>query len=239
MAYTLHSNRADSLGVNGGTSTALNFGGGATLFTAIVGYYSSAGGELTAGDCSCTGASVLTRDVHVITDNGDGACMIISGAITNSGNETFSISRLTCFASVCLSTWIGSVATPLDQVNQFGSTGAVTTVQPGSVTPVETNELVLCGYGGDFSGSPLSINGGFTITNQQPTVGGASYASSLAYLIQTSISAANPTWSGFNSRAASCIATYKDTPSATGRVFVASNLSGLQPSGPFFQDPLG
>jgi len=234
MAYTLHSHRSDFLGTNGGTSTALNFGGSATMVTAVIGYYSG-GGEIVAGDCSCTGASVLTRDAHVTSDNGEGACVIISGAITNSGNETFTVSKLSSFSSLCLATWIGSVATPLDQVNQFGSTGSVSTIQAGSVTPGETNELVLCGLGSFFSGTPLSIDGGFTITDQQP----GAYSAAMAYLIQTSIAAANPTWSGLSYRSSAAIATYKDTPSATGGMFVVSNLSGLQPSGPFFQDPLG
>jgi len=77
----------------------------------------------------------------------------------------------------------------LDQ--ESGATPSGTSGQPGSLTPSEDDDLVLCGA--CFVNTFTSINGGFTVTDQLPNVPGQAYGGMLAYLIQTSATAANPT----------------------------------------------
>ncbi len=98
---------------------------------------------------------------------------------------------------------------------QNGTTSASTTVgtiQPGSVTPSEDSELVVTGFTGVSEAA--TINSGFTITDAAAVAPGAAYANAMAYKIQTSAAAVNPTWSVVTPQvAATAIATFKASPS--------------------------
>lgn len=80
-----------------------------------------------------------------------------------------------------------------------GNSGSGTTCQPGSLTPSEDNCLLLtalcfCRNTGD---ADVSIDNGFTIIDQNRTNGGQ-YCIALAYKIQTTAAAINPTWTHEN-----------------------------------------
>ncbi len=79
-----------------------------------------------------------------------------------------------------------------DQESAGATNGSATSIQPGSVTPDEDNCLVVAGLGWN-SGTP-SINGGYAEIHAD-AVGGNTVGSAIAYLIQTSAGATNPTWS--------------------------------------------
>lgn len=117
------------------------------------------------------------------------------------------------FPAICVAAFSGVHATPFDQEN--GATGSGGSVSTGSVTPSEDNELVITGLGWYPAGA-VSINGGFTISDQENYAAGVNIGAALAYLIQTSAAAANPAWShaGFTD-AAVAIATFK-AAAATG-----------------------
>ncbi len=83
----------------------------------------------------------------------------------------------------------------------------------GSVTPSENNELVIAGAGSSFTGP--SIDGGFTIAQYTDFVGGTNYGSALAYLIQTTATAANPSWTTTGGCAPVC-ATFKSSGGGGG-----------------------
>jgi hypothetical protein len=86
---------------------------------------------------------------------------------------------------------------PFDQIN--GSNGFASTLQPGSITPTENNELVVALLGINSSGTPMSINSGFTETNTEINFGaGDHYGGCMAYIIQTTAAAVNPTWTRTN-----------------------------------------
>lgn len=104
----------------------------------------------------------------------------------------------------------GAAGSPFDQEN--GATGTTTsTIQPGSVTPGQDNELVVTGVTHDAMGAAPSINSGFTISDAVLYDFGDHYAGAMAYLIQTSAGAVNPTWTlpGSAGAAAATIATFK------------------------------
>lgn len=95
------------------------------------------------------------------------------------------------FPGLYITAWSGAATTSvLDQTN--GSTGTVT--QPGSITPTNAGELIICGLSGNLSGT-VTIDSSYTITGQYPLTGGVCYGGALAYLIQGSPTATNPTWS--------------------------------------------
>ncbi len=69
-----------------------------------------------------------------------------------------------------------------------------TTVQAGSVSPgANANNLIVAFASGDEY-APISINGGFTTTDTVGKVAGTTAGGGLAYLIQTSATSQNPTW---------------------------------------------
>ncbi len=99
--------------------------------------------------------------------------------------------------------------TPFDVEN-----GAIqyvgTTLQPGSVTPSENNELIVTGLGFYPSGV-LSVNSSFTISDQVNYVSSAAMGLGAAYLVQGTAGAVNPTWTDSTTATslAAVIATFK------------------------------
>lgn len=85
------------------------------------------------------------------------------------------------------------------EAQSAGGTATAATVQPGSLTPAVDNELLVTGMGTNVDTS-ATINGGYGVNGGNPVTGGSSpgtsFTASIAYLIQTSKTAANPTWTG-------------------------------------------
>ena len=80
-----------------------------------------------------------------------------------------------------------------DQQNSAGATS--TTLQPGSVTPGQNGEVLVTALNGGFNGATTySIDSGFTLTDQAGFLGGKAYGGAIAYLIQGTAAAINPTW---------------------------------------------
>lgn len=107
-----------------------------------------------------------------------------------------------------------TITSPFDVQNgaQAGAFGSLaTTIQPGSVTPSLNNELVLCGISIQPSNvTTCTINGGFTTLDFQEH-GANNLGSCIAYLIQTSAAAANPTWTvGVSNYLTSTSGTFKN-----------------------------
>lgn len=134
---------------------------------------------------------------------------------TNS-SHTFTYSGSNSFASVCVIALSGTATSPFDQQN-----GAITstsaTGQPGSVTPGQANEIVITAVGYNGGGDVSSINSGFTISDHIPFSSGGYEGSGMAYLIQTSATAANPTFTLTTSvpSITAVIATFKVASSGT------------------------
>jgi hypothetical protein len=88
----------------------------------------------------------------------------------------------------------GSIATPQDQKSIGASAGTVTSLQGGNVTPGVSLELIVSAWMAGGTPTSLSIDSGFTLQVNQPGTSVATGAS-IAYIIETSIAAKNPTWS--------------------------------------------
>jgi hypothetical protein len=100
------------------------------------------------------------------------------------------------YIAVTFTAWKGSTASPLDRQNCAGTMGA-TSVQPGSITPSVNGELIVTAANAGNASTSWSVNSGFTIG---PTVCGnsGSQQSAMAYLIQATAAAVNPTPSSLN-----------------------------------------
>ena len=83
---------------------------------------------------------------------------------------------------------------PLESGSPQGNSGTSLPIQPGSVTPLLNGDLVVTSLA-FFPGTTVSVNNGFTITDQLPGVSGTNFGGALAYLVQATAAAINPTWS--------------------------------------------
>lgn len=107
-----------------------------------------------------------------------------------------------------VSAWSGAITSPLGPTAHALS-GTATSIQPGSITPAHDNALIISGCTSQITTSTINVDSGFTITDQDPQVGGTNYGGAQAYLIQGSAAAVNPTWSNFpNNSCASAIAAF-------------------------------
>lgn len=142
------------------------------------------GNTWTALTSYVNGANIRIRPYYCIPSSvGSGHTFIATGSFV--------------YASVLVEAFSGVKQTsPLDVEN--GASGFASTLQPGSVTPSENNELLISCLGINSSGTPISINSSFNKTDELNFVGGTNYGGALAYKIQTTASAENPTWTRTN-----------------------------------------
>lgn len=188
MTIALVANAAVA-GANGGTTGAINTTGATLLVVAIS---ESAGGQVTVSDNKSNTWTVLTGQdgsqpdsrIYYVANPTVGA----GHTFTSTGGSTFSVLSVAAFSGVV-------TTLPFDQQN--GSSAAPysnTTAKPGSITPTQDNEVVVCGFGTVSDPGTLTIDSGFAITNQTPFTGGTNYGGALAYLIQSTAAAVNPEW---------------------------------------------
>lgn len=126
--------------------------------------------------------------------------------------HTFTLSGTACFPSIAASAFSGSSASPLDQTNGAQGSGGLNNLQTGSVTPGEDNELIVTGIAANtVASNTITIDSGFTIGAQVTSDTNISVA--IAYIIETTATAKNPSWdvtpSGTMTDAATEIATFK------------------------------
>ena len=118
--------------------------------------------------------------------------------------HTFTFTNaLNGFVSIGVLALAGASATPYDTDVGTAASSSGTSVQPGSITPAQANEiLVACG---DLEADYLtpSVNLGFTLVEQVAFSSGNGAGLLLAYLIQTTATAENPTFSWTNTVTAS------------------------------------
>lgn len=174
---------------------------GANLLVLVATTY--AGGGPTPTDSKGNTWTPLTR-----RGAGDAEIQLwyCASPVVGSGH-TFTLSGSTIYPALAVLAVSGAAASPLDQQNgQVANAGA--TCSPGSVTPTEDDELVVSGYSG-YSQAISSIDSGFTLA-ASVAYNGNFLTTGVAYLIQTSAAAANPTWtlSGSNFNVAA-IASFK------------------------------
>lgn len=120
-------------------------------------------------------------------------------------------------ASVAVAAFSGAHLTvPLDQTTGTVDIDAGLSNTTGSITPTQNDELVVTGMAFSPNSATISIGSSYTITDQVDcTVNHKGVA--LAYLIQTSAGATNPTWSySTNCYVVTTIASFKAAVSGGG-----------------------
>lgn len=213
MPFTLVSSlKAKSTDSNGFTSGSIDTTGASLLVLALA-YIQ--GAQPTISDNYSNTWTGLTAQENA---GAGGAVRLfyVANPFTGAGH-TFTTTGAVGYPAIFVNAYNGArTSAPFDQQNGAQTSSAVT-LATGSVTPTTNGQLVITGVG--TNGTPSSINGGFTITNSSATVNGQAFGGGIADLIQTSIVAANPTWtmSGASGIAAA-IATF--IPASSGRMFL-------------------
>lgn len=121
------------------------------------------------------------------------------------------------FPVILMAAFSGAVASPADQQN--GNTDTGTSLATGSITPSENEELIISGIAFNATGG-ATVNESMTETNDQAYNAGVNMAGVMAYKIQTTATAINPTWTISSSEGAAVVASFKDTATGLGRVLL-------------------
>lgn len=229
--------RAQGMPFNGNGMVHAQGGGGGTITLGAHTCAGSTGGaDITSSAINTSGASLLVMFVAsysavalpTITDSkgntwtprtryGPGTALSSSAffyaenPMVGSGH-TFTATGpgVNDFPQICIIAFSGTATSSVyDTENgNNGSTGA-SSIQPGSVTPSQNNEVVVTGFT-SINTMTAGINGGFTISDQASNVPSQHFGGGIAYLIQTSAAAANPTWTlGETVDVSASIATFK------------------------------
>jgi hypothetical protein len=129
-------------------------------------------------------------------------------------NPSGTSDTITCagqYFSCMISSWSGTLGTSgvLDTQNGSASSGSQTScpISPGSITPGATNELLIV-LAGNLAGSTFTtIDSGFTVLDSLGYIGGTSEPGGVAYLVDSSVSSINPSWTTAGGGALGCSAT--------------------------------
>lgn len=195
MAIGLVSSIMLPRGVTGATSSSIDTTGATLLVMGLAGYQivansytisdnkSNTWTPLTAKD---TGAAQEARTQLFYVENPTvGTGHTFTWAYAGYGNATAIVAAFSGTAT----------ASVFDQQNGFGTNSSVSTVQPGSITPTQNDEVVLAmgGFSNNMNSGTGAIDGSFTIVDQREFGGSNVVGGLLGYLIQTSAASANPT----------------------------------------------
>lgn len=158
---------------------------GATLIVVLTAYYGPAGFSIsdnasnawTLGAHSDTTAGIVLRADYV------------ANPVVGNGH-LFNINATQ--ASVMVLAYQGTGTTTADKTSVNSIAGTVSSIQPGAITPSANDSVVVAGC---TSGHNInSIDSGFTIEENLPSVVGSFFALAGADLLKSGSSALNPIW---------------------------------------------
>lgn len=185
MAFALVANVASGTDSDGTTTSTIDTTG-ATLLVAHGSYVQ--GGSVTMADSK--GNTWNARTERNAAASFAGRMFYATTGLVGTGH-TFSLTGVGTFPSVYVEAFSGT-SPSFDQESGAGGAGAP--VQPGSLTPPQNDSLFVCGLA-DAGGATDTINSSFITTNGLDVSGGNFFGGALAYLIQGTAAAVNPTWS--------------------------------------------
>jgi hypothetical protein len=210
-AYALVSNTiAGSTDQDNVTTSSINTTG-ANVIIIAASYFSVSGGVTPTDNKSNTWNQLTDGD----STDAKMTMFYCYNCIVGTGH-TFSYSDTASYPVLAVVAFSGGPATdPFDQQNNNAVTSG-TSLSTNGVTPTENNELVVTGLSLASSPQTASINSSFIISNQLDHSPGEHMFGALAYKIQTSAGAENPTWSWTTSTyIGTTVATFKAAAAAT------------------------
>ncbi len=206
VTVVAHTGRA---GVNGLATTAINTTGATFIAIQIAEYDGVTFGTLTDNK-SNTWTQLRVDKVSATVANYTYYC----SSCTVGTGHTFTYSKTGSFAAVNVIA-VGNTVTssPVDQQNGTFN-AAATSLQPGSITPGQNGEIIIASIATTNTGGAVAINSGFVITDATTFSAGSNQGAMMAYLIQGSAAAINPTFS-WSSSAPIAVTQFSIKPSGT------------------------
>jgi hypothetical protein len=174
------------------TTSAINMVG-ANLLIVNCTWLTSAGSVVVTDSSSNTWIPLTS----VVSSQGFSSRLFYAQSAITTSSQTFtaSIGATNIFAALIVAGFSGALPSgTFDQQNSAMSFAAVTTQQPGSITPTGNGELIISNLGYNNATTPPTINSGFSILENVTFAGGVNYGASMAFLIQGTASPINPTW---------------------------------------------
>jgi hypothetical protein len=214
MVSTCHIAAASS----GGNAVTTNPGvdcSGVDLLVLTISYYTGTGHTSSPSDSSSNTWLTAKSQTQSTCPGSTAIYYVQNPSVTASQTFTASATGGLTYPSIQVQGFTGSTGTPLDVTNSATSGGSnVATKQPGSITPGQNGELVVSDVlwcpNGSGSGTTVSIDSGFTITDQNSYSPNNAEGGALAYIVQTTAAAVNPTWTfSTSSFVATAIASFK------------------------------
>ena len=182
-------------GNTGATTSGLNTTGANFLIIGL-GYFP--GNTITISDSVNGGAGNTWTALTAYAGTLAAQMWYVQNPTNVGANHTFSFSATgAVYGNMAAEAWSSMATSGVFQTGTDNGTNSggteVTTLQVGSITPSGPTIVFSCiGYG-DTTGETLSMNDSFTLADHVAM--GSQQGMGLAYLIQTSGSAINPTWS--------------------------------------------
>lgn len=153
------------------------------------------------------GNSWLPLTQRLSTSGGSVQLFYVTNPIVGTGH-TFTNTQTAPSLSVLAFSGV-ITSSPFDVQNGAGA-AASSSLATGSITPNQANEVIITGLAVDGSTtSDYIVNSGFIASTYIPVVAGQCFGSGIAYKIQTTATAVNPTWSGTSGGLAVAIASFK------------------------------
>lgn len=213
MAYALVTNTIATGGANSETTSGINTTGASLIVVGVTSWEGSTIGAVT--DSRSNTWNALTAQAVA----GDPRTQLFYSINPTVGAaHTFTYTATDYVGAITVAAFSGAdLSAPFDQENG-ASSESMSSLQTGSITPTENNELVVTATNHNQASGTFTINSSMTITNQTPAAG-ANYGTALAYIIQTTAAAINPTWTfgGGSQNSAVVIASFKATAVVAAR----------------------
>ena len=236
---------APSVKVSGGVKVRGSAGGTTSATPALISSVSAgsaAGNTITTGSIDTTGANFLVLTMGylagtapTISDSkGNTWSALTASSNTSSATRIFYVANPTVgtghtftatvtggYPAIAAMAFSGvKTSSPFDAENGAGSSGG-TSIATGSITPSENGELLVTGLGTIGTSGGEAIDNSFTIQESVTFVGGQHSGLFVAWKVQSTAAAINPTWSwttfgNITTRIASFKAGTSTNPSAPG-----------------------
>lgn len=204
MAYALVVSTSQvSPDTNSVTTASINTTGASILVAGIVDYQAVSVG--TMSDSKSNTWNRLTETYIV------GRVVIYYSINPTVGSgHTFTYTNTGAYPAIAVGAFSGAKLTsPFDQEGNISDGSGSGSVQYGTITPTESNELWVAILGLDASSSTPTIDSSFTRAEFKNYSGGVNFGIALGYFIQGAASALAPTWSYSAVNAEAVIATFK------------------------------
>lgn len=152
------------------------------------------GSENAPTDSSLNPWTLLGTWLSIDASNGDLLGVYYSVNPTVTSSQTFQTTDyIPTLAAACFSNV--ATSTPLDKTAQAKlDTGSDTAIQPGSITPTANGELIISAFSFAHASSSTTVNSSLTRLNTLNALYATTPGLSLAYYVQPTAAAINPTW---------------------------------------------